>query len=172
MKRTIAATAALTIFALTAAVTAACTPERTEGRPEAQAETAPDFSLADLQGHTVTLADYKGKVLFLNFWATWCPPCRKEIPDFIEAYKDLKADGLEILGVSVDQTTGPSLLDWVRKTGINYPIALVTPEIVEAYRPGEYIPATIVIDRKGIIRHRQSELMDKNTLVELFNRFK
>ena len=172
MKRTIAATAALTIFALTAAVTAACTPERTEARPEAQAETAPDFSLADLQGQTVTLADYRGKVLFLNFWATWCPPCRREIPDFIEAYKELKGEGLEILGISVDEAAAPALLDWTRKNGINYPIALATPEIVEAYRPGEFIPATIVIDRKGVIRHRQSELMDKDTLVELFHRFK
>jgi len=95
MKRAIAATAALTVFALTVAVMAACTPERTEARPEAQAETAPDFSLADLQGQTVTLADYKGKVLFLNFWATWCPPCRAEIPDFVEVTTTHKAKGLE-----------------------------------------------------------------------------
>ncbi len=168
MKNTTAAIAALTMIVLTAAGTAACAAPK----PEIQEAAAPDFSIADLQGNTLTLSGYEGKVLFINFWATWCPPCRKEIPDFIEAYKELKAEGLEILGVSVDQTTAGALLEWVRKTGINYPIALATPEIVQAYEPGEYIPATIVVDRKGVIRYRQSELMDKDTLVELFRRFK
>jgi peroxiredoxin len=168
MKNTNAAIAALTMIVLTAAGTAACAAPK----PEIQEAAAPDFSIADLQGNTLTLSGYEGKVLFINFWATWCPPCRKEIPDFIEAYKELKAEGLEILGVSVDQTTAGALLEWVRKTGINYPIALATPEMVQAYEPGEYIPATIVVDRKGVIRYRQSELMDKDTLVELFRRFK
>lgn len=168
MKNTTAAIAALTLIVLTAAGTAACAAPK----PEIQEAAAPDFSIADLQGNTLTLSGYEGKVLFINFWATWCPPCRKEIPDFIEAYKELKAEGLEILGVSVDQTTAGALLEWVRKTGINYPIALATPEMVQAYEPGEYIPATIVVDRKGVIRYRQSELMDKDTLVELFRRFK
>jgi cytochrome c biogenesis protein CcmG/thiol:disulfide interchange protein DsbE len=167
MKNTTAAIAALTIIFLTAAGTAACAAPK----PEIQEAAAPDFSIADLQGNTLTLSGYEGKVLFINFWATWCPPCRKEIPDFIEAYQELKAEGLEILGVSVDQTTAGALLEWVRKTGINYPIALATPEIVRAYEPGEFIPATIVVDRKGIIRYRQSELMDKDTLVKLFRKW-
>ncbi len=167
MKNTTAAIAALTLIVLTAAGTAACAAPK----PESQEAAAPDFSIADLQGNTLTLSGYEGKVLFINFWATWCPPCRKEIPDFIEAYKELKAEGLEILGVSVDQTTAGALLEWVRKTGINYPIALATPEMVQAYEPGEYIPATIVVDRKGVIRYRQSELMDKDTLVKLFRKW-
>ncbi len=168
MKNTTAAIAALTMIVLTAAGTAACAAPK----PEIQEAAAPDFSIADLQGNTLTLSGYEGKVLFINFWATWCPPCRKEIPDFIEATRELKGEGLEILGISVDQMPAEALLEWVRKTGINYPIALATPEIVRAYEPGEYIPATIVVDRKGVIRYRQSELMDKDTLVKLFQRFK
>jgi len=167
MKKKTAAIAALTMIVLTAAGMAACAAPK----PEIQEAAAPDFSIADLQGNTLTLAGYEGKVLFINFWATWCPPCRKEIPDFIEAYKELKAEGLEILGLSVDQTTAGALLEWVRKTGINYPIALATPEILRAYEPGEFIPATIVVDRKGVIRYRQSELMDKDTLVKLFRKW-
>jgi peroxiredoxin len=147
---------------------AACAPPK----QDAQAVPAPDFSVKDLEGNALSLASYKGKVLVINFWATWCPPCRKEIPDFIAAYKELKAEGLEILGLSVDETTAPALLDWSRKQGINYPIALATPEILRAYEPGDFIPATIIVDRKGQIRFRQSEMMDKATLVGLFKQYK
>ena len=147
---------------------AACAPPK----QDTQAVPAPDFSIKDLEGNTLTLASYKGKVLVINFWATWCPPCRKEIPDFIAAYKELKAEGLEILGLSVDETTAPALLDWARKQGMNYPIALATPEIVRAYEPGDFIPATIIVDRKGQIRYRQSEMMDKDTLVRLFKQYR
>lgn len=153
---------------LLAAVAMAC------ARPaeKAEAAQAPGFSIKDLQGNTLTLADYKGKVLVLNFWATWCPPCRREIPDLIEAYKALKGEGLEILGLSVDEITAAALLDWVKRTGINYPVALATGEMIKDYEPGDYIPATIIIDRQGRIRFRQSELMTKDTLVRLFRQYK
>lgn len=165
MKKPIVALTALMIAGMTAAGAAACGAAREEATP------APDFSLTDLQGNSLSLASYKGKVLFINFWATWCPPCRREIPDFIEAYKDLKAKGLEILGVSVDDATADSLRGWVQKAGMNYPVAMATEKIVRDYRPGEFIPATIVIDRAGRIRYRQSSLMDKETLVRLFEEY-
>ena len=152
-------------FAVTAL---ACAPAQNEK----ETTPAPDFTITDLQGKTLSLAAYKGKVLVLNFWATWCPPCRREIPDFIEAYREFRDQGLEIIGVSVDETTAPALLDWTKRTGINYPIALATKEIVQAYEPGDFIPATIVIDRAGRIRYRQSSLMDKATLLRLFREYK
>ena len=164
-----AKTVPVILVALTAlAVAAACAPKT----PEGPAVPAPDFKIQDLQGRTLTLADYKGKVLVINFWATWCPPCRREIPDFIEAYAELKDRGLEILGVSVDDMAAPALMEWVRKQGITYPVALATPEIVAAYEPGDYIPATIIVDRKGVIRFRQAELMTKAALVMLFEQYK
>ena len=146
---------------------AACARAKTE----AEAVPAPEFSLQDLQGNALSLASYKGKVLVLNFWATWCPPCRREIPDFIEAYKEHQADGLEILGVSVDELSAEALRDWVQKAGMNYPVAMATPKIIADYQPGNFIPATIVIDRGGRIRYRQSSLMDKGTLLRLFAEF-
>jgi peroxiredoxin len=141
-----------------------CTPTRSE---EGSAP-APEFTVRDLAGRAVSLADYKGKVLVLNFWATWCPPCRAEIPDFIQAYKELKPRGLEILGLSLDNAPPAKLREWIEAVGINYPVALATPQIVEAYQPGDYVPATIIIDRKGWIRFRNVGAMDRDALARLF----
>jgi cytochrome c biogenesis protein CcmG/thiol:disulfide interchange protein DsbE len=132
---------------------------------------APDFVLKDLQGKDLKLADYKGKILILNFWATWCPPCRAEIPDFVEAYAANKNKGLEILGLSVDRMTADELLPFVSMAKINYPVALADARIVQDYEPGNYIPATIIIDKKGTVRHRHVGQMDKDTLVRLFNQY-
>jgi len=129
---------------------------------------APAFTLKDLQGNLVSLSDYKGKVLVLNFWATWCPPCRQEIPDFIEAYQDLKSKGLEILGLSVDHISPEKLKAWGESNGINYPLAVATGKVLRDYHPGEYIPATIIIDKNSHIRHRHVGAMDKDTLLQLF----
>jgi peroxiredoxin len=155
--------AGLTVLALLAGATCV--------KGDAADTPAPDFAVKDLQGKPITLADYKGKVLIINFWATWCPPCRQEIPGFIESYRELKEKGLEILGLSVDNIGIPMLSDWITKAGINYPVALATREIVRDYEPGDYIPATIVIDRSGRIRYRHTGVMDKATLLRLFQEY-
>lgn len=170
MKNMLAAAAMVALIAF--AATAVACPPAAETEAGAESAAAPDFSVKDLQGADLSLAGYKGKVLVLNFWATWCSPCRKEIPDFIEAYREYKDKGLEILGLSVDETTAPALLEWTKKTGINYPIALATPEIVRDYEPGQYIPATIIVDRAGRLRYRHTGLMDKATLVRLFEQYR
>jgi cytochrome c biogenesis protein CcmG/thiol:disulfide interchange protein DsbE len=149
------------------ALTAGCTPTQDRG----ESAPAPDFTVKDLKGQTLSLSDCKGKVLVLNFWATWCPPCREEIPDFIETYKALKGQGLEILGLSVDRIPQEKLREWTEDMGINYPIAMATRQIVEAYQPGGYIPATIIVDRKGRIRFRNAGPIDKETLARLFKEF-
>ena len=138
---------------------------------QTEIRSAPDFALKDLQGNLVDLASYKGKVLFLNFWATWCPPCRAEIPGFIEAYKTYKDKGLEILGISFDRKSPENLLAIVNNIHINYPVALATPKIVEDYEPGDAIPATIIIDRAGKIRQRHIGLLSKEMLIKFFKEF-
>ena len=133
-------------------------------------KTAPDFTLTDLSGKSISLSDLKGKVIFVNFWATWCGPCRHEIPDFIEFYKENKDNGAVILGVSVDKSAN-KVRDFVDDAGINYPIAMATDTMVKDYRPGKFIPTTIIIDTKGMIQEKKVGVMDKATLEHYFKEY-
>ncbi len=132
-----------------------------------QGETAPDFALKDLSGKSITLSDYKGKVVFLNFWATWCPPCRQEIPGFIKAFDKYKDQGLVILGVAVSDREN-LVKNFVDQNKINYPVAMGDMKIVQDYEPGQYIPATIVIDRDGKIHHKHVGYMEQSQVEDLF----
>ncbi len=152
--------ACVALFILVAMVTACAASDNSS--------LAPDFRLRDLNGREISLSDYEGKVLYINFWATWCPPCRAEIPDFIEFYKDYKDQGLEVLGVSVDQMSTDKVLAFVKANEMNYPVVMYTMDLINDYRPGNSIPTTIVIDRKGMIRHKQVGMMSKEMLVRIF----
>ncbi|NIO49937.1 MAG: redoxin domain-containing protein [Candidatus Aminicenantes bacterium] len=129
---------------------------------------APDFTLKDLKGHEITLSKYSGKVVFLNFWATWCGPCKAEIPDLIEAYKQYKDKGMEIIGISVDRIGPKSVLKFAEKYKINYPVVMSTDKILKDYEPGPYVPVTIIVDQDGKIRHRHIGYMNKETLKKYF----
>jgi peroxiredoxin len=110
---------------------------------------APAWTLNDLQGKPVHLSDYAGKVVVLNFWATWCPPCAMEIPGFIDLQKKNAARGLVIVGVSLDEG-GPAVVrDFAARNHLNYPLVMATPEMLAAYGVGEGIPATFLIDPAG-----------------------
>jgi peroxiredoxin len=129
---------------------------------------APNFVLKDLKGNDVSLSACKGKVIFLNFWATWCPPCRREIPGFVEAYNEYKDKGMAIIGISLDETGRDSVLKFAESFKINYPVVMGTAKIVRDYQPGHFIPATIVIDKNGKIRDKHVGYMDKATLKSYF----
>ncbi len=129
---------------------------------------APDFTVKDLKGREISLSNYSGKVVFLNFWATWCGPCKAEIPDFIEAYKQYKDKGMEIIGISVDRISPKSVLKFAEKYKINYPVVMSTNKIKKDYEPGPYVPTTIIIDQEGKIRHRHIGYMNKETLKDYF----
>jgi peroxiredoxin len=166
MKRMIPVGALTLALLLSGAIGPACASKQESN------SAAPDFRVTDLNGKTISLSDYKGKVLFLNFWATWCPPCRAEIPDFIDAYAQEKANGLEILGISVDTKAKTEVAAFVDQYKINYPIVLEarenTQKIISDYQPGQYIPTTFVIDKSGKIRHKQVGAIDKDSLLKYF----
>jgi peroxiredoxin len=152
-----------TIFALgsTAAIGAAA---QGLGRP------SPDYNLKDLEGNAVSSSALKGKIVIVNFWATWCPPCREEIPDFIAFYNEHKTKGLEMIGLSVDQISAAQLKMFVQKNKMTYPVVLAEAKLIRAFDPGSYIPTTFIIDKKGIIRHIQVGRLDKATLISWFDR--
>jgi len=129
---------------------------------------APEFTLEDLNGNKISLSDLKGKVIFLNFWATWCPPCRDEIPHFIEVYKEYKDQGMEIIGISVDRADAKSVIKFAEKYKINYPVAMYTLDIIKDYRPGNAIPVTIIIGPNGKIRHKKVGYTEKKYLKNWF----
>jgi cytochrome c biogenesis protein CcmG/thiol:disulfide interchange protein DsbE len=118
----------------------------------AQAQQAPDLKLENLQGHSFRLADYHGKVVLVNFWATWCPPCRKEIPQLVKWQREYRKRGLQVVGVTYPPQTLAEVRRFARRKKINYPIALGTVESRLLFTQSETLPMTVVIDATGNVR--------------------
>ncbi len=112
-------------------------------------QAAPAWTLQNLEGKSVKLTDFKGKVVVLNFWATWCPPCREEIPDLIALQKQYAAQGVVVVGVSMDEGDAAPVARFAKKMGINYPVVMGKPETAEAYDGIQVLPTTFIIDRQG-----------------------
>jgi peroxiredoxin len=132
-------------------------------------EPRPDFSLKDLDGKSHDISDWNGKVVLLNFWATWCPPCRHEIPAFIKLQKEFGPKGLQVVGVAIDQK---QLVEEFRDTvGINYPVLVGEMNAVDVSKRygnqyGE-IPYTVFIDRQGRIAHIQRGEMSEQQAAKI-----
>jgi thiol-disulfide isomerase/thioredoxin len=120
---------------------------------------APEFKLPGLDGKPLTLADAHGKVVLLNFWATWCGPCRAEIPDLIELQTKYK-DQLQIIGLTVDDDDAAEVKKVVEKTGINYPVAMASPQIRIKYGGIAALPTSFMLDSEGRVMQKHEGLRD------------
>lgn len=122
-------------------------PQTTAGAEKGQL--APDFSLMDMQGQKVSLADFKGKVVILNFWATWCSPCREEMPSMEMLYRKYKDQGLVILAVNVEKDAAKIVKNFLQRTPYTFPILLDDKAEVQSLYKVFRFPETFVIDRSG-----------------------
>jgi len=123
----------------------------TSRSPIRQDQPAPDFALDDLEGRTVRLSDLRGQVVLVNLWATWCPPCRAEMPDLAALYQTYKGEGFVILGVD-DQERAQTVADFMARNPVPYPILLDPDSRVARAYGVSYLPASFLIDRRGVLR--------------------
>jgi thiol-disulfide isomerase/thioredoxin len=112
---------------------------------------APQWELKDLDGKPVKLSDFKGKVVILDFWATWCGPCRMEIPGFVDLQKKYGDQGLVVIGVSLDEGGPEVVRSFMKRQGVNYSVVLGNSKVADDYGGIEGIPTTFIIDRTGAI---------------------
>lgn len=116
---------------------------------------APDVPMTTMNGKSLNLAELSGKVVLVNFWATWCAPCRREIPDLIDLYSEMKSDGLVIVGIAVDQDGAEVVEPFVNEQNINYPIVLDPDQSMESHFDAMYgLPTTYVVNPEGQIVRR------------------
>jgi len=116
---------------------------------DVRGKAAPDFELTSLDGRRVKLSDYRGKAILLNFWATWCSPCKVEMPWLVDFQKKYGSDGLVVLGVAMDDTDAPKISEFAHEMGVNYPILLGTDKVSEDYGNVQFLPTSFYIDRDG-----------------------
>ena len=140
--------------------------KKKEPEPALEPIAAPDFTLPDINGKMVSLKDFRGKVLILDFWATWCPPCRQEIPQFVDLYSQYKEKGFEIIGIALDQEGEKVVKPFSQNYNIKYPILIGGEEVSEIYGGIRGIPTTFVIDRKGNIVKKYVGFRDREVFEE------
>jgi len=122
------------------------------GRPRlGKGESAPNFTLPDLDAKMVSMADYKGKVILLNIWATWCPPCVEEMPSMEKLHQELKDEDFEILAVSIDTSGAKTVLPFMKKHKLSFPALTDTKGAITSLYQTTGVPESFIIDKDGII---------------------
>ena len=124
-----------------------------KGEKEPFSALAPDFSLKSIDGQEITLSQLKGKVILLDFWATWCGPCRESIPHLIQLYKNYREKGFEVVGMSIDKGDGEAVRRFVKSMDIPYPVVIAPEDVVRRYQVTG-IPASFLIDKQGKVREK------------------
>lgn len=127
------------------------------------------FSFPGLDGKAINLEDYRGKVVLVDVWATWCPPCRMEIPGFIKLYDEYKDKGLVIIGISIDEDGIKAVKPFAEEFKINYPIALADgSDVTKVFGPIRGIPTKFLIDKDGKIVQKMVGYRDEDALKKVF----
>lgn len=130
---------------------------------------APDFNVTSIENKSIRLSDYKGKVVIVDFWATWCPPCRRGIPDLIDIQKEYGSD-VVVIGISMDTDSKNDVVPFVKENGINYHVGYANPEVVQAYGGIESIPTSFVINKNGKIVDKHEGLVPKSDFTNVLNK--
>lgn len=130
---------------------------------------APDFALEQMNGSTFRLSDHRGEVVVLNVWATWCPPCRVEIPGFIELQDEYRDQGVLFVGLSIDEGGLETVRPFARERGMNYPQLASQRVAYREYGTSNSVPRTYVIDKQGRIRYEHVGLLLKGSLVPVLD---
>ncbi len=133
-------------------------------------ERMPEVSLRTLDGSPVTRESLEGKVVLVNFWATWCPPCRFEMPGFQRVYEEKKDRGFVILGISTDNAGERTVREFLRERGITYPVALATSRVVSDFGGVQALPTSFLVGRDGRVRQQVRGMFAEPTLRMAVNR--
>lgn len=129
-----------------------------------EGQLAPDFQLSSLDGKPVKLSSYRGKAVLLNFWASWCGPCKVEMPWFAELQDRYRQRGLEVIGIAVDGEGNDKIAEFVKKMNVNYTIVLGTDEVSDAYGGVQGLPTSFYIDRNGRIVKQVAGLISEEEI--------
>lgn len=142
--------AAVLVVALAATAFLVARHKRAPDNPLPGRPLAPDFTVTDINGRKLALSDYKGKVVLLDFWATWCGPCQKEVPEFMKLQRKYGPRGLRVIGLSLDDAVGP-VRDFYARYRMNYPVALGNAKLAESFGGILGLPVAFLIGRDGRI---------------------
>jgi peroxiredoxin len=141
----------ITVVAMAAVGSCECAEAGARDQADLVGKVAPDFALPGLSGETVKLSDFKGKIVLLDFWATWCAPCRREVPGLNRLQRQFAARGFTVLGISLDEEGASVVRPIAQRLGMSYPVAIGTQQVATDYAGIQALPTAFLIGRDGRI---------------------
>ncbi|MGA6988256.1 MAG: TlpA disulfide reductase family protein [Terriglobales bacterium] len=162
--------AAIVAVMLSAGIRVARTNRANASAPGLMGNLAPDFELQTLDGKNLKLSDLRGKAVLLNFWATYCGPCKIEMPWFVELQNEYGPQGFQIIGVAMDDASTEDIAKFAKEMGVNYPILLGKESVAVSYGGVNALPTTFFLDRDGKLIAREFGLQSRSVFVDHIKR--